>query len=103
MYVKIDSASRSAWIGRAACKGMDINLFFPEEGASVSAEAREACAKCPVVEQCLDWAIKHEQHGFFGAMSPQQRQRERSVRRIALYAPQMNVPSMMPYGYFHRP
>ena len=81
---------------------MDINLFFPEEGASVSAEAREACAKCLVVEQCLDWAIKYEQHGFFGAMSPQQRQRERAAKRIALYSPQMNVPAMMPYSYLPR-
>lgn len=103
MYVKIDSASRSDWLGQAACKGMDINLFFPEEGHSVAPEARAACERCPVTAECLEWAIKYEQHGYFGKMSAQQRHRERATRRIALYSPQMNVVIMPSYTQGKRP
>lgn len=42
---------------RAACAGMDPEIFFRRDGV---AEAKAACAVCPVRQQCLDWAQNEE-------------------------------------------
>lgn len=39
----------------AACKGADLNLFFPEPGDDAR-EARAICARCPVLVQCDEYA-----------------------------------------------
>jgi Transcription factor WhiB len=65
--------------------------FYPEAGQPVAAEAKQACRECPVLEQCAEWAIHHEAHGYMGGMSPRQRFRIRSERNIILWEPQSNV------------
>lgn len=48
------------WQTKAACRGMDPNIFMPlETGGSITLEVRDhnarakaICATCPVVEQC---------------------------------------------------
>lgn len=64
------------WKDRAACKGMDSDIFFPVKGRPTEAAevtAREACARCPVIRPCLDWALKHEVDGFWAGTSPRDR------------------------------
>jgi WhiB family transcriptional regulator, redox-sensing transcriptional regulator len=39
------------WAADAACKGMDVNLFFPRKGGTAR-KAKALCAACPVIEQC---------------------------------------------------
>jgi WhiB family redox-sensing transcriptional regulator len=69
---------RADWMADAQCKGMEVDLFFPERGRDVS-KARAVCAECPVQAQCRDYAIDQGiHHGIWGAMSERQR---RSVRR----------------------
>lgn len=48
-------AEEGRWWRRAACLGMDPELFFAETGRAPRrvAEAKTACASCPVVAQCL--------------------------------------------------
>ena len=40
----------TAWMDRAACRGMDVNLFFPEHN---DGRGKAICERCPVREDCL--------------------------------------------------
>lgn len=57
------------WERQAACKGMDVRLFFDYEetpNAQPPDEAKAACRRCPVRESCLEEALKFEPFGFRG-------------------------------------
>lgn len=77
------------WQDRAACNGVDVEIFFDDVGnihGPLSTAARHArwrakqyCATCPVAQQCLDFALNtkatfgvyggfdsHERAGLFG-------------------------------------
>jgi WhiB family transcriptional regulator, redox-sensing transcriptional regulator len=71
------------WQRLAACAGEDPDLFFPAdpagEDAPLAAEARRVCARCPVLEECYEWALGTGQRtGVWGGETATQR---RSVRR----------------------
>ncbi|MGP4085969.1 WhiB family transcriptional regulator [Streptomyces sp. KR55] len=71
------------WRERAACLHEDPDLFFPigNTGPTLEQidEAKAVCRRCPVVEQCLDWAIQVGQvEGIWGGMTDSER---RAVRR----------------------
>ncbi len=69
------------WAAYAACRSADPDLFFPGSDA----EARHAlriCATCPVVEDCLDYALMaRERYGIWGGTT--ERERRRLLRRSA--------------------
>lgn len=45
------------WRQRAACRGM-TGVFFPERGDDADqTDARAICQTCPVVAECLDYAL----------------------------------------------
>jgi WhiB family redox-sensing transcriptional regulator len=71
------------WRQAAACNGVDAALFFPERGdALTAAQAKVVCDRCPVVEQCLQWALlHHERFGVWGGKSEQERGRLRAGSR----------------------
>ena len=69
------------WQERAACYGLDAEVFFPttEEEAGL---ALSYCAACPVRELCLAWAVKNgERYGVWGGTTEQQRRR--LIRHVA--------------------
>ena len=66
-----------SWRERAACKGMDPAIFFPERGGSVN-EALTICERCPVRLECRLYALQHpELVGIWGGMSGRSRTRQR--------------------------
>ena len=68
------------WMDQALCPQTDPEIFFPEKGGSTR-EAKRVCAKCPVLEECLDYAIESDQrYGIWGGLS----ERERRIRRAQL-------------------
>ncbi|WP_442814277.1 WhiB family transcriptional regulator [Streptomyces sp. NBC_01198] len=72
----------------AACAGKDPEVFFPvsESGAGLRqiAEAKHICARCPVAEACLDWALRTRQpDGVWGGMSTGERHAVRRPGRRA--------------------
>ena len=76
-----------SWQDRAACRGMDVRLFFGPDGEqrpereSREAEAKAVCASCPVQAQCLDYALgKSIKHGIWGGLNEGERARERRRR-----------------------
>lgn len=71
----------SEWRDRAACRGMDPNLFFPERGERVD-RLRAICAACDVRAECLTFALEQRvTFGFWGAKTEHQRRRLRNVPR----------------------
>jgi WhiB family redox-sensing transcriptional regulator len=65
------------WPDKAACLGIDPEVFFPAKmTVEDTQDAREFCASCVVVENCLAEALARREHfGVWGGMSPRQRQR----------------------------
>ena len=62
-----------SWHHDAACRGMDVDLFFPRENDwRSSAPAVAVCNTCPVSDECLIENIA-EQHGIFGGTTPAER------------------------------
>ena len=66
------------WAQRAACAHEDPELFFPlsSTGPALRQElaAKRVCLLCPVIRQCLDWAIDSGQaHGVWGGTSERER------------------------------
>lgn len=69
-------APATTWQDEAACAGMPQALFFPEpvDGklpAFVYEQGRRVCARCPVADQCLRYALDNgETDGLWGGLTP---------------------------------
>lgn len=70
------------WRDRARCRGKDVNLFFPNSISEGETTIRMFCRRCPVEQECLDWALeKKEDHGIWGGMQENARRRLRQQLR----------------------
>ncbi len=70
--------TKDDWRHRAICQDEDPELFFPvgTSGAALLqiAEAKTVCRRCPVVTECLTWALESGQDaGVWGGMSEDER------------------------------
>ncbi|MGH8904407.1 MAG: WhiB family transcriptional regulator [Egibacteraceae bacterium] len=71
------------WRTKAACLDEDPELFFPVgvTGPALDQieQAKAVCQRCPVVDDCLEWALEtNQQDGIWGGLSEDQR---RTLRR----------------------
>lgn len=78
------------WQDRAACQGLDVELFFPlgTTGPALDQanQAKAVCTGCPVSPQCLEWALATHQDGIWGGLTDDERRtlrRNRQRRRNA--------------------
>ena len=69
------------WQVQAACRGLDTSEFYhPENERGPSRARREmrakaVCAQCPVVRECLRWALAaREPYGVWGGLSTEERE-----------------------------
>ena len=70
-----DLGEATPWTVDALCAQTNPDQFFPDKGES-SVDAKTVCASCPVIAECLAYAVKHRiHHGVWGGTSPNQRQR----------------------------
>lgn len=72
-------AKPEPWMADALCAQTDSELWFPELGSSANA-AKRICQQCPVLEQCLTFALEHHERGIWGGTSEKQRQKLRAQR-----------------------
>ncbi|MGK3940061.1 WhiB family transcriptional regulator [Streptomyces caeruleatus] len=77
-----------SWRERAACRNVDPDLFFPIGTVGLALvqidEAKAVCARCPVREQCLRWALDAGQvEGIWSGTTESERRatRRRSARK----------------------
>jgi WhiB family redox-sensing transcriptional regulator len=71
------------WRHRAICRDEDPELFFPVGNSGPAllqiAEAKAVCERCPVINECLNWALETGQDaGVWGGLSEDER---RSLKR----------------------
>ncbi len=63
------------WQLRAACRGLDVDLFYSVEEDDVAA-ALAVCEGCPVRTRCLDLALqRRESFGTWGGTTEAYRRR----------------------------
>nr|WP_269814155.1 WhiB family transcriptional regulator [Glycomyces dulcitolivorans] len=72
------------WQVRALCAQTDPEAFFPEKGGSTR-DAKRICARCEVKENCLQYALDHdERFGIWGGLSERERRKiKRQAREAA--------------------
>lgn len=67
------------WQDDAECAEISPDFFFPDDEATNAhtyTAARTVCARCPVIRECLQYALTEEiNHGMFGGLTPTQRLR----------------------------
>lgn len=71
---------------RAACAGISFPLFFPTTDTPLGQveKARSVCSACPVVYDCLEYALETNQvSGIWGGTTEEER---KSLRRKWLAA-----------------
>ncbi|MFO7591240.1 MAG: WhiB family transcriptional regulator [Acidimicrobiia bacterium] len=69
------------WQRDASCRGPEAVLFFPPAAAETRAErderearAKSICSDCPVIDPCLDYAVRiREPHGIWGGLNEVER------------------------------
>lgn len=74
------------WRGRARCRHVDPELFFPvgttEPAAAQTAHAQAVCRACPVLGDCLDFALRTgQQYGIWGGLTGEERRGLHRARR----------------------
>jgi len=70
---------------QAACRSAEPELFFPVGNTGPALfqieEAKAVCRRCPVLEECGQWALATGmEHGVWGALSEDER---RAMKRRA--------------------
>ncbi|MEU2880515.1 WhiB family transcriptional regulator, partial [Streptomyces sp. NPDC007070] len=76
------------WRDHAACRQEDPDLFFPigTTGPALlqTQQAKAVCGRCPVREQCLEWALATDQAiGVWGGTSENERRALKRRRATA--------------------
>ena len=76
------------WMGDGACVGQPLDLFFPDkDNTAQQREAKAWCALCPVVLECLTFALRHGQAGVWGNTTDAERKRIRRTERLPVVQP----------------
>lgn len=92
----------------AACRGLDVNMFFMTDETSsgpsrilrreILPSIRAMCKTCPVVETCLEWALKHEKHGIWAGTTEKERDAIRVKTNIKYEDIAVAIPLKIKYG-----
>ena len=72
------------WMEEGKCKDLNPSIFFPSDGVGVQV-AQKICAGCPVVDECLEYAlVERVDHGVWGGKSERERRRILRRRRVGM-------------------
>jgi Transcription factor WhiB len=91
------------WRVRAACRGEDPELFFPvgDWGPALVAQlaaAKAVCARCPVVAECLSFAVLALPEGVAGGLTGEERRALRAQRHRPSGSSAAGVTGRLPVG-----
>lgn len=72
----------TTWMAEALCAEAEGNLWFPDVNSPDAKYAKSICAECPVVDECLDYAVQNKiVEGIWGGMTPNERKRKMKGRQ----------------------
>lgn len=85
LAAELDTSDATAWMAQAACAGVAPDLFFPgRQESDVVRAAKQVCAVCPVIDDCLEYSLEHgEKFGVWGGRSERERRRMWGARMRA--------------------
>ena len=72
----------SEWMDEAVCATADPEEWFPVKGASAH-RAKRICLTCPVINECLQYALANKLTGIWGGTSHSERIRMADMERKA--------------------
>ncbi|MGQ0743624.1 MAG: WhiB family transcriptional regulator [Acidimicrobiales bacterium] len=73
--------NETAWRLKGACRGIPASVFYPDDD-DPAIEAKAICARCPVRQTCLDFALAvREKEGVWGGATERERRRILRQRR----------------------
>lgn len=86
--MRTDEVVWDDWRDHAACRGEDPELFFPVGTTGPALDqidaAKAVCQRCPVMAECLAWALKNgEPDGIWGGRTTDERRLLRRRPRVA--------------------
>jgi WhiB family transcriptional regulator, redox-sensing transcriptional regulator len=68
------------WLDKGACRGLDPDIFYPDDDLDEGVEAKLVCAQCAVRTMCLEHALSNrEKQGVWGGFT--ERERRRLIRQ----------------------
>ncbi|GAA0402453.1 WhiB family transcriptional regulator [Microbispora corallina] len=74
----------TAWMDYAVCPETDGDVFFAEDdGRGTTPRARAICRGCPVIAECLQWALDHGELGVWGGTTETDRKRMKRKPKTA--------------------
>lgn len=73
------------WVtDEAVCAQVDASPFFPDKGQSdYVRDAKRLCRDCPLIQPCLEYALRSHSFGVWGGTSDFDRRRMRRERRAS--------------------
>lgn len=85
----VATSSDTDWRQNGLCTKTDPDLFFPVGQGLLAArqaeKAKKVCRRCPVVDQCLSWALETvQEHGVWGGLDEEERRALTGARRRSL-------------------
>lgn len=100
--------ARDGWRADARCAQIDPELMFPESRED-NDRAKAVCSSCTVTEQCLTWALAHdERFGVWGGLTAAERlelktKRKRHPRAGETFVPPHRLPDLVGDDFFDAP
>ncbi len=63
----------------ASCAGINTEMFYSDNGTvEYESTLKQMCLGCPVYDDCLEWAIHKEVHGYWAGTTRLER---KAIRR----------------------
>lgn len=74
-------SDKYAWMDQGKCREIGPDIFLSDD-AHMARKAKGVCKRCPVVNECLSWAIANPDIlGVLGGTTPRERQQLRGFKR----------------------
>lgn len=73
----------SLWQSEANCVGVPGQIFFSEESEK-KGDYKEFCSVCPVMSECLEYALVYGLSGIWGNTTDKQRKRVSTINKTML-------------------
>lgn len=82
-----------AFTGWEPCATTDPELFFTDpmrETNEIRESIRFICSTCPLLVECREWGVKHEEYGWWGGLSGEERRMVRRRRGLSVLRPELH-------------
>lgn len=76
--------ARETWMERGTCRDGDPEAWFPTQGAhhpNTQLALRICNGACPVRDECLAYALAHDERGIWGGTTERQRRKGQRARK----------------------